>query len=287
MLLCERCFPCKGSPGVLAHVEASGKSQYPATALWVLAANLLTLFSSESVVLPSDLKEVIECAVNPVFDPAVDWTAKNKLATAFKTNALTSIRKQLEAIECGDCIPDKSPKVEVALTIIEILNDKFNNGEFNSNGFQSFVEEFQQCYDENLGWLAGTKPKKNSEFIQEHLLNLMAANPGLEFPLTETSAENTKAYLSGCRKKGLPPDPEELRKLAVYACKRAEMWRLRDLGVTDPFLEAYTSYKHCEKLLSTYFDTKHIAEDGRVHTRFSDFLVTGRTASSGPWCPLI
>ena len=275
-----------GIHGVAEHTAASGKTQYPAAALWVLTANLLSLLSSDPNALPSDISEVIECAVKPVFDPAVDWSAKNKMATSFKTSALNTLKLYLDKLECGDCIPDKSPKVEVALTILEILNDKFHNGELQATGFQAFIDEFQQCYDENLGWLAGTKPKKNSDFIQEHLIKLMAANPGLEFPLTDTSTEKTKQYLVTCRRKGVVPDAEELRKLAVYACKRAEMWRLRDLGITDPFLEAYTSYKHCEKLLSTYFDTKHIAEDGRVHTYYSDFLVTGRTASSGPWGPL-
>ena len=267
-------------------LESSGRSSFPTAALWVWAANILGLFNGYdertadgSPVMPSDLRVTTEAIMTPALSPSVDWSAKNKVATNLKNTALESVRNYLDTFECGDCI-GKNPKAEVALVILEVVLDSFDENP--DKVPELFKEEFAMRYDENLGWLSGTKPKKNTDLIQGHLKGLMAANPGLEFPLTESSAKNTKKYLAECAKKAVQPDLEKLSELSVYACKRSEMWRLSDLKIEDKFLDLYTSYKHREKLLNTYLNPETIDSDGRWHTRFNDFLITGRTSSSGP-----
>lgn len=279
-----------GWPNVASHTEASGKKQFPRAALWILTANLLALlqqFGSET--MPSDISDVITAVVSPVFDPSVDWSAKNKLVKQLEDQATSGIREWLAEFGCDDAVPEKAPKADVALTILEILDQFYHEvSEIRAaNIMPDVAEEFQMCYDENLGWLPGTKPQTNSEFIQEHLRGLLRNNPGLELPLTDAAQDTLKEYLADCRKQNIPPDPQEISKKAIYACKRQEMWRLRDMNISDPFLDKYTEYKHAEKLLGTYFNPEHVAEDGRAHSRFSDFLITGRTASSSPLRSLI
>ena len=274
-----------GVSDVAKHVEASGKKQFPRAALWILTANLYALFQAYGrTALPSDIKDVITSIVSPVLDPAIDWSAKNKAVKCLEDQATELIRTWLTEIECGDAVPLKSPKADVALTILEIFEQFYHapETEFTGDWTTSVNNEFQMCYDENLGWLSGAKPQTNAEYIQKHLNGLINNNPSLELPLTESSQDSIKEYLAECRNKNTPPDPQVLKDKAIYACKRQEMWRLRDLNITDPFLDKYTEYKHAEKLLGTYFNPEHVAEDGRAHTRFSDFLITGRTASSGP-----
>ena len=274
-----------GVEDVASHVEASGKKQFPRAALWILAANMYALFSAVGKqALPSDIKGVIESVIVPVCDPLVDWSAKNKVLKQLEDQATGCIREWLATLECDDAVPVKTPKADVALTILEIFEQFYNSPDDQSTVamMDDVNHEFQMCYDENLGWLSGTKPQTNADFIQSHLKGLLNNNPSLELPLTDAAQDNVKEYLSECRKKNLPPDPEVLKSKAVYACKRQEMWRLRDLQISDPFLDKYTEYKHAEKLLGTYFNPEHVAEDGRAHSRFSEFLITGRTASSSP-----
>ena len=279
-----------GVADVAAHTEASGKKQFPRAALWVLTANLLAILSSTGKVTPpSDIKQVVTSVVVPVFDPAVDWSAKNKLAKQLEDEAIQSIRSWLLELGCDDAVPVKSPKAEVALTIMEILDQFYHelSPEAPVDIMPQVNHEFQMCYDENLGWFSGTKPRTNAEFIQAHLRGLLFNNPGLELPLTDAAQDSISEYLAECRKADKEPEPTVLAEKSVYACKRQEMWRLRDMNISDPFLDKYTEYKHAEKLLGTYFNPEHVAEDGRAHSRFTDFLITGRTASSGPLRPLI
>ena len=243
---------CKafGVSGVGKALENTGRSTPPAPAIWILAANVLSLCCSGDIIIPSELIEVVSNTVAPICAPDVDWSSKNKLVTQFKEAAIASIKGYLETIDCADCVSGKSPKAEVALVILEVILQAIATNSTDVRGF--FDTEFAMRYEENLGWLSGTKPKKNTELIQNHLKGLMAANPGLQFGLTDTSAKNTRKYVTACSRKNEEPDPAELAKLAVYACKRSEMWRMTDLGVNDPFLETYTAYKHREKLLQTY-----------------------------------
>jgi hypothetical protein len=277
---------CKafGVPNVANRLQSLGLKSIPKPAFWILAANLLNKFS-EPGVLFSDVREVVEGLAAVVLNADVNWSASNKNIKALVTEAQSYIRSVLAEIECDDCIPEKSPKAEVALVICEILIDKFLMGDTlqcATDSLQPFFDEFQMCYDENLGWLAGTKPETNAAFLQRHLNGLLQANPKLELPLTESSKDNIREYKRECKKRGIEEDAETMRKLYVYACSSSELWRFNDLGITDPFLAAYTQYKHLEKLLSTYVTDKYIEGDGRVHTRFSDWLITGRTSSGSP-----
>ena len=273
-----------GVPNVANRLASLGIKSIPKPAFWVLAANLLNKFS-EPGILFSDVREVVEGVATVVLNADVNWSSSNKSIKALVTEAQSYIRSVLAEIECDDCIPEKSPKAEVALVICEILIDKFLTGETLSvaqDSLQPFFNEFQMCYDENLGWLAGTKPETNASFLQRHLKGLLQANPGLELPLTESSKTNVREYKRECKKRGIEEDATKMQDLYVYACSSSEMWRFADLNISDPFLAAYTQYKHLEKLLSTYVTDKYIQGDGRVHTRFSDWLVTGRTSSSSP-----
>lgn len=96
---------------------------------------------------------------------------------------------------------------------------------------------------------------RGDAFMQARLTALEALNPGLVFPRTEEG----KIQLS-----------------------LKDKWLLVVHNVQDKVLETYIDYKHNEKLLSTYLNPDHIGKDGRIHTRFENYLKTGRTSSSKP-----
>jgi len=246
-----------------------------------LTANVLNAISANETPLPSDIADAMHPIIQAALVDDMDWTAKNKPIKEMADKARQYIRDYLSKLECADAIAEKSPKAEVALTILETLCEKYKAGEL-AEGMEAFDVEFRQCYDENLGWLKGTKPITNAQFIQKHLRKLIASNPGLTFPLTKASEKAVKKYVAKCRREGVTPDDDDIMNLSVFACKRQEMWRLKDVGTTDAFLDVYTSYKHAEKLVSTYFTTDYIDTDGRVHSRFGNYLITGRTSSSSP-----
>lgn len=265
-----------GLPDVESHITGAGMSSYPAAALWILAYNLITVLIGPDTPLLSDVTNTVRVSITPVMDTTIDWTAKNKQITELKLSALGAIKQLLDEAGVGDCIASKSPRAAIAMIICEILVDLFKAGV--SDIKSAFLSEFKEQYERNLGWAAGTKPKTNAAFIQEHLRQLRSVCPELDLPLTDSSSEDLTEYLAGTAN----PDPAMIDKLSVYACKRDEMWRLTDHDIHDPFLELYTSYKHNEKLLKTYYTLKYVEEDGRNHSTFSPFLVTGRTASSAP-----
>lgn len=49
-----------------------------------------------------------------------------------------------------------------------------------------------------------------------------------------------------------------------------------------PFLQALSEKDHCDKMIANYMNEAYIGADGRVHTRFSPLVKTGRTSSSRP-----
>ena len=110
--------------------------------------------------------------------------------------------------------------------------------------------------DAHPGWLQKSETIGPKKFFQRHVQTLLDRSPGLELDRTEKSGDI---------------------KLTLK-----DMWRLSDLQIDDKFLKAYTGFKHCEKMLSTYLDPKWIKPDGRVRTRFTSILRTGRTSSSSP-----
>ena len=128
-------------------------------------------------------------------------------------------------------------------------------GTKNSNGYdlKRAVEHASQIIDDNAHWLTNEKQIGPKTFLQNHYKNLLQNNPGLELPTTDGGD---------------------------YKLTLNDKWRLDDMGIKDPFLDVYTSYKHYEKFLSTYFNHEHVHSDGKVHARFTSLLRTGRTSAT-------
>ena len=133
-----------------------------------------------------------------------------------------------------------------------------DSGNANLRGFDFVhaVEAADAVLDAHPSWLKRTDTIGPKKFFQQHVTALLERNPELQLDRTEKSGDI---------------------KLTLK-----DMWRLSDLKITDKFLESYTGYKHCEKMLSTYLDPKWIKPDGRVRSRFTNVLRTGRTSSSSP-----
>ncbi len=108
--------------------------------------------------------------------------------------------------------------------------------------YGNYTEQLRQC-------------RTADDFMQNRLALIEMRNPKVEFPRTDAG----KIQLSG-----------------------KDKWILKKYSVKDEILDLYMDYKHKEKLLSTYLNDEHIWEDGRVHTRFENYLRTGRTSSSKP-----
>jgi hypothetical protein len=92
-------------------------------------------------------------------------------------------------------------------------------------------------------------------FMQARLIGIEAKNPEIKFPRTPK------------------------KKIQVSS---KDKWIFKKFGIQDKLVETYISYKHNEKILSTYLNPDYVREDGRVHTRFENYVRTGRTSSSGP-----
>jgi DNA polymerase I-like protein with 3'-5' exonuclease and polymerase domains len=131
--------------------------------------------------------------------------------------------------------------------------------EFSTSGvnFDSAIEHAGQYMDDHP-WLTESKTDKigPKKFFQDHVADIMAQYPDLELPLTKKAKQV---------------------KLA-----KDDMWRLKDLGIEDDFLTAYTEYGHLRKYKSTYINREYTASDGRVHPYFKNVMRTGRTSASAP-----
>lgn len=128
-----------------------------------------------------------------------------------------------------------------------------------TNGFDFTyaVNQAEDYVDAHPEWLRAAKDQKGPQvFLQEHFMDLMQHNPKLILERTEKSKQI---------------------KLSLK-----DHWRLEDAGVEDPFLEAYTQYKHCQKYLSTYLNREYVRADSRIHAHFTNILRTGRTSCSAP-----
>jgi DNA polymerase I-like protein with 3'-5' exonuclease and polymerase domains len=53
-------------------------------------------------------------------------------------------------------------------------------------------------------------------------------------------------------------------------------------GHPIPFLDAYKNHEYYNKIIKNWLNKDNVGIDGRVHTRFSPLVVTGRTSSSDP-----
>lgn len=121
--------------------------------------------------------------------------------------------------------------------------------------FKRAVEHAAEIIDDNSHWLDKEKPVGPKTFLQNHYKSLLENNPQLELPTTDGGD---------------------------YKLTLNDKWRLDDLGIKDPFIDVFTSFKHYEKFLSTYFNHEHLKADGKVHPRYQSLLRTGRTSATAP-----
>lgn len=144
---------------------------------------------------------------------------------------------------------------------LEDLVAQWQDPEFSTRGvnFDSAVEHASQYMDDHP-WLMECKADKigPKKFFQDHVAQLLAKYPKLELPVTKKAKQV---------------------KLA-----KDDMWRLKDLGIEDDFLVAYTEYNHLRKYKSTYINREYTAADGKVHPFFKNIMRTGRTSASSPNC---
>lgn len=103
---------------------------------------------------------------------------------------------------------------------------------------------------------------KSEAFMQDRLKSIEMKN-GVTFPRTDG---------------GKDKDP---KKVKIQVSKK-DMWIFKKYKIEDKLIELFIEYKHNEKLISTYLNPAHIWPDGRVHTRYENYVRTGRTSSSKP-----
>jgi hypothetical protein len=131
--------------------------------------------------------------------------------------------------------------------------------EFNRKAFTDHIQKKSWWYGHySTEWVDCLKPEA---FIQARLRGIEDTNADIQFP-------RTKGKKDGSGKK-------------IQASKK-DQWIFKKYGIKDELIETFISYKHNEKIISTYLNPVHIKEDGRVHTRYENYLRTGRTASSKP-----
>lgn len=157
---------------------------------------------------------------------------------------------------------DESRKRSVLPTFVGAIMAEFvkqaDNGYVKDHGFDfdTAVENASMYMDEHPEWMAEDPPMGPSMFFQKHVQGLLDSNPDLELERTEKSG-----------------------KLKLT---RKDTWKLEDLGIEDKFLDAYTTFGHCQNYLSTYLNRKHLTVNNTIHTRFTNLLRTGRTSSTRP-----
>lgn len=109
------------------------------------------------------------------------------------------------------------------------------------------------------------KPLGPQKILQSHMEELIAKHPAL-------SPDNPEK----------PVTMLDKTKGGKLKLAKTDMWKLSDLGIDDELLKAYTTYKHAEKMISTYLKPEYIASDGRMHPHFNSIVRTGRTSCSSP-----
>lgn len=123
------------------------------------------------------------------------------------------------------------------------------------DGFD-FDTALAQAREKGEYWLDMSEPIGPKKFFQNRVKAIVSAHPDLHLSTTQKSGE--------------------------LQLTKKDMWRLQDRGIKDDFLEAYTGFKHCEKLISTYLNPEYIKADGKVHPRFHNIKRTGRTSCVKP-----
>ena len=113
----------------------------------------------------------------------------------------------------------------------------------------------QEWWDKHDGWPPGYKQVGTATQLQNLLTQ---AEQFLTQKLPRTASG--KIALDDKALEGIPK--EDLKRLK--------------------FLDAWKTYKHAEKMVSTYLDEKIIKADGRVHPRFCPIKATGRVSCRSP-----
>jgi hypothetical protein len=125
--------------------------------------------------------------------------------------------------------------------------------EFSVKAFADHIQKKSWWYGHySTEWVDCLKP---TAFMQSRLQGIEAMNADIRFPRTDSGD--------------------------IQASKK-DQWIFKKYGVKDELIETYISYKHNEKLVGTYLNPKFIREDGRIHTRFENYVRTGRTSSAKP-----
>jgi hypothetical protein len=125
--------------------------------------------------------------------------------------------------------------------------------EFSINAFTEYIQKKSWWYGHySTEW---ADCLKSTAFIQARLRGIEDMNADIKFPRTDDGK--------------------------IQASKK-DQWIFKKYGIKDELMETFISYKHNEKIIGTYLNPKHIGPDGRVHTRFENYVRTGRTSSSKP-----
>lgn len=275
---------------------------------WILAASYVYRALSRKGTSPSDMRDMVLTLLNVLRSKP----KMNKANRAFFDEAATFLLRQLEQIECAECMTGlgdaKASSSYPFIVLLEIMAQEFALGN-TLTSMDTVHSKFQEEHEENMGWLPTAEKRLSpTKFIQQHLIQLMQQHPALLLPYTDASQENIKNFLKAERKaakregvgiqvishhplyslqfstaeEGKPARTVDIRPMEVFQLQACDTWRLTDLNIVDPFLEAYFAYKHREKMLSTYITEKYIEEDGRVHPRFDLMKRTARTGCSSP-----
>ena len=132
--------------------------------------------------------------------------------------------------------------------------------EFSVAAFREYIQQKSMWYGNySTEWADCMKAES---FMQSRFASIERKNPDVKFSRTD----------GGKSGKGE-------KKIKV---SKKDKWIFTKHNIKDELVETYISYKHNEKMVSTYLNPDHIHCDGRVHTRFENYLLTGRTSSSKP-----
>ena len=181
------------------------------------------------------------------------WAAKNTLMISPEAN--DNFHQKLASLGCDSVLESKKSdpfKVLIWACFRQITKNRL------VPDVEAAWGEFKTEYEKHMGWMTKTTAVSASAMIQTHLQELCNGNIELN---------------------GLVRRTEKTKQIAV---SKKDSWMLEDCGVNSPLLTSWFTYKHCEKLLSTYLTDKYIGTDGRVHPRFTVMVRTGRTACSKP-----
>ena len=203
----------------------------------------------------SDNAEEVEALVETVADIYSD--EKDRTLRKAEQSAYNSLLEDKELL-----VYDNAAKQIVMLTLVtellKALNAQYAEGTLLTKGFDfdAALARVSDVFEDNPDMLSSGQAIGPRKFFQRHVHQLLEVNPKLELDTTPKSGDI---------------------KLTLK-----DMWRLNDLGISDPFLAAYTAFYHCQKYLSTYLNPAFIKADHRVHPRFTNILRTGRTSAKSP-----